>query len=155
MPKTEIFFLDRQDQRITDRVTGTPNVYATVAIGGLEVISAQPAIVDTGADFCVTVFALIPALVIAPLAISFIITSLHAHHFILLEDSAGEIKKVSDTNLAQIYIAAGTLIVTTVSAMSTIWIAWRGDRRQSHEFELKIQQLQLQLDETRKLKDFG
>jgi hypothetical protein len=53
MPKTEIFFLDRQDQRITDRVTGTPNVYATVAIGGLEVISAQPAIVDTGADFCV------------------------------------------------------------------------------------------------------
>lgn len=54
MPKTEIFFLDREDQpTAADRVTGTPNVNATVVINGIEVISGQPAIVDTGADFCV------------------------------------------------------------------------------------------------------
>ena len=49
-----------------------------------------------------------------------------------------------------VYVAISTLVVTTASAISTIWLAWRGDRRQSREFELKIQQLQLQLNEARK-----
>jgi hypothetical protein len=49
-------------------------------------------------------------------------------------------------------ITFGTFIVSTISAISTVWLAWRGDRRQSHEFELKIQQLQLQLQEARELK---
>jgi hypothetical protein len=53
VPKTEIFFLDRNYQPTTDRVTGTPSVYATVAIDGLEVMSGRPAVVDTGADFCI------------------------------------------------------------------------------------------------------
>jgi predicted aspartyl protease len=53
MPKTEIFFLDRNYQLTTDRVTGTPSVYATVAIDGMEVMSGRPAVVDTGADFCI------------------------------------------------------------------------------------------------------
>ena len=53
MPETEIFFLDRNYQPTTDRVTGTPNVNATVLIDGMEVLSAQPAVIDTGAEFCV------------------------------------------------------------------------------------------------------
>ena len=53
MPKTEIFFLDRNYQPTTDRVTGAPSVYATVTIGGMEVMSGQPAVIDTGADFCI------------------------------------------------------------------------------------------------------
>lgn len=53
MPSTEIFFLDRDGQPTPDRVTGTPNVNATVTIDGVEVMSGQPAIVDTGTDFCV------------------------------------------------------------------------------------------------------
>ena len=53
VPKTEIFFLDRDYQPAIDRVTGTPSVYATVAIDGMEVMSGRPAVVDTGADFCI------------------------------------------------------------------------------------------------------
>ena len=49
----EIFFLDRNYQPTTDRVTGTPSVYATVAIDGMEVMNGRPAVVETGADFCV------------------------------------------------------------------------------------------------------
>jgi hypothetical protein len=48
MPKTEIFFLDRNYQLTTDRVTGTLSVYATVAIDGMEVMTGRPAVVDTG-----------------------------------------------------------------------------------------------------------
>jgi hypothetical protein len=39
-----------------------------------------------------------------------------------------------------------------VSTVSTLWLAWRGDKRQSREFELKIAQLQLELDEAKKSK---
>ena len=53
MPKTEIFFLDRNYQLTTDRVTSTPSVYATVEIDGMEVMSGRPAVVDTGTDFCI------------------------------------------------------------------------------------------------------
>jgi hypothetical protein len=53
VPKIEIFFLDRNYQPTTDGVTGTPSVYATVAIDGMEVMSGRPAVVDTGADFCI------------------------------------------------------------------------------------------------------
>ena len=49
----EIFFLDRNDQPTTDRVTGTPCVYATVAIDGKEVMYGRPAVIDTGSDFCI------------------------------------------------------------------------------------------------------
>jgi len=53
VPKTKIIFLDREDQPTTDRVTGRPSVNATVVIDGTEVMSAQPAVVDTGSEFCV------------------------------------------------------------------------------------------------------
>jgi hypothetical protein len=53
MPTIPIIFLDREDQPTNDTVIGTPNVHVTVAIGGQDVISGQPAIVDIGADFCI------------------------------------------------------------------------------------------------------
>jgi predicted aspartyl protease len=53
VPTIEIIFLDRNDQPTSDRVTGRPSVCATVAIDGMEVLSAQPAVVDTGAEFSV------------------------------------------------------------------------------------------------------
>ena len=52
----------------------------------------------------------------------------------------------------QFFLAVGTLLLTTVSTVSTLWLAWRGDKRQSREFELRIEQLQLQLEETKKTK---
>jgi hypothetical protein len=42
-----------------------------------------------------------------------------------------------------------TLIVTAIGATSTILLGWRSERRQSDEFKLKIQQLELQLAETK------
>jgi hypothetical protein len=52
MPTIPIFFLDRDGQRTDDTVIGTPNVNVSITIGDQEVICAQPAIVDIGADVC-------------------------------------------------------------------------------------------------------
>src|SRR5262245_7116355 len=53
----------------------------------------------------------------------------------------------------QFLVAAGTFLLTMVSTVSTVLLAWRGDKRQSREFELKIEQLQLQLEEAKKSKN--
>jgi hypothetical protein len=57
-----------------------------------------------------------------------------------------------DSETKQFFLAVGAFLLTTVSTLSTLWLAWRGDKRQSREFELKIEQLQLQLDEAKKSK---
>jgi hypothetical protein len=46
-------------------------------------------------------------------------------------------------------ISALTLIVTSVSTASNIVLGWRNDRRLDRESQLKIQQLELQLEEMR------
>jgi hypothetical protein len=48
----------------------------------------------------------------------------------------------------EILIPAGTLLVSTVGAIS-IWLAWRKERRDSRESTLKIQQLETQVAELR------
>src|SRR5262249_27475263 len=53
---------------------------------------------------------------------------------------------------AEILIPAGTLLVSTVGTISTIWLAWRKERRDSREYTLKIQQLEMQLTELRATK---
>ena len=53
---------------------------------------------------------------------------------------------------AEILIPAGTLLVSTVGAIS-IWLAWRKERRDSREYTLKIQQLEMQLTELRATKN--
>ena len=55
-----------------------------------------------------------------------------------------------DSETKQFFLAVATLLLTTVSTVSTLWLAWRGDKRQSREFELE--QLQLELDEAKKSK---
>src|SRR5262249_43376208 len=50
---------------------------------------------------------------------------------------------------AEILIPAGTLLVSTVGTISTIWLGWRKERRDSREYTLKIQQLENQLAELR------
>jgi hypothetical protein len=50
----------------------------------------------------------------------------------------------------EILIPAGTLLVSTVGTISTIWLAWRKERRDSREYTLKIQQLEMQLSELQK-----
>jgi hypothetical protein len=52
-------------------------------------------------------------------------------------------------NYPTLIVAIGTFVMTAISGISTIWLAWRSEGRQSREFELKVQQLQLQLDEAR------
>jgi hypothetical protein len=47
-------------------------------------------------------------------------------------------------------ISLGTLFVSMIGTTSTILLGWRADRRQSDEFKLKIEQLELQLREARK-----
>ena len=42
-----------------------------------------------------------------------------------------------------------TLIIATIGTTSTILLGWRADARQSQEFKLKIEQLELQLVEAR------
>jgi hypothetical protein len=49
-------------------------------------------------------------------------------------------------------VGIGTLLVSLASAASTIWLGWRNDGRQTREFGLKIQQLELQLEEAQKAK---
>ena len=49
---------------------------------------------------------------------------------------------------AEILIPAGTLLVSTLGTIS-IWLAWRKERRDSREYTLKIQQLEMQLTELR------
>lgn len=46
-------------------------------------------------------------------------------------------------------ISTCTLIVTTTGTISALVLGWRGDRRQSQEFRLKIEQLELQIAEMR------
>jgi hypothetical protein len=41
------------------------------------------------------------------------------------------------------------LIVSAVGVYSSVRLGWRADRRQSEEFKLKIEQLELQLAEAR------
>ena len=53
---------------------------------------------------------------------------------------------------AEILIPAGTLLVSTVGMIS-IWLAWRKERRDSREYTLKIQQLEMQLTELRATKN--
>jgi hypothetical protein len=43
-----------------------------------------------------------------------------------------------------------TLLVTVIATSSSILLGWRADRRQSVEYKLKIEQLELQLVEARK-----
>jgi hypothetical protein len=54
-------------------------------------------------------------------------------------------------------IAAGTFVVAAMSALGTFLLGWRNDRRQdrqdqrqAREFELKIQQLQMELEKARR-----
>src|SRR5262249_40131758 len=54
---------------------------------------------------------------------------------------------------AEILIPAGTLLVSTVGAISMIWLAWRSERRESQEYTLKIQQLEMQVAELRATKN--
>lgn len=46
-------------------------------------------------------------------------------------------------------ISTCTLVVTTTGTLSALVLGWRGDRRQSQEFRLKIEQLELQIAEMR------
>jgi hypothetical protein len=46
--------------------------------------------------------------------------------------------------------SALTSLVAMVGTASTVLLGWRSDRRQSQEFRLKIEQLELQLAETRR-----
>jgi hypothetical protein len=41
------------------------------------------------------------------------------------------------------------MIVSGIGTASTILLGWRADRRQAKEFKLKIEQLELQLQEAR------
>jgi uncharacterized membrane protein YhaH (DUF805 family) len=53
---------------------------------------------------------------------------------------------------AEILIPAGTLLISTVGAIS-IWLAWRKERRDSREYTLKMQQLEMQVAELRATKN--
>jgi hypothetical protein len=46
-------------------------------------------------------------------------------------------------------IATLVMIVSGIGTASTILLGWRADRRQAKEFKLKIEQLELQLQEAR------
>ncbi len=47
-------------------------------------------------------------------------------------------------------VSACAVCVTTVGTASTVILGWRNERRQSAEFRLKIEQLELQLAEARR-----
>jgi L-asparagine transporter-like permease len=53
--------------------------------------------------------------------------------------------------LATFWLAVSTLtaVIALIGSASTIILGWRADRRQSAEFRLKIEQLELQLAEAR------
>ena len=51
--------------------------------------------------------------------------------------------------LATLCISFLALIVSGIETTSSVLLGWRADRRQSDEFKLKIQQLELQLAETK------
>jgi membrane-bound ClpP family serine protease len=48
-----------------------------------------------------------------------------------------------------VLISSLTLLIAMIGTTSTIILSWRADRRQSEEFKLKIQQLELELAEAR------
>jgi hypothetical protein len=48
-----------------------------------------------------------------------------------------------------VLISGGTLLISTVGTISTIWLAWRNEARESREAALKIQQLEMQVTELR------
>jgi hypothetical protein len=58
---------------------------------------------------------------------------------------------VLDASLAVI-ISGVTCLVSTVGAFSTMFLAWRLDRRQSRETELRIAQLQIEVERSRQVK---
>jgi hypothetical protein len=41
-------------------------------------------------------------------------------------------------NYPMVIVALGTFAMTAISGISTIWLAWRSEGRQSREFELKL-----------------
>jgi hypothetical protein len=48
-----------------------------------------------------------------------------------------------------VLISGGTLLISTVGTISTIWLAWRNEARESREYALKIQQLEMEVTELR------
>lgn len=46
-------------------------------------------------------------------------------------------------------LSAATFILSAVGTASTVLLGWRNDRRQSREFGLKIEQLEMQLANAR------
>jgi len=48
-----------------------------------------------------------------------------------------------------VLISSLTLLIAMIGTTSTIILSWRADRRQSEEFKLKIQQLELELAEAK------
>lgn len=50
---------------------------------------------------------------------------------------------------APIIISALLAMSTLISTISTIWLAWRSERRGSREFDLRIEKLEMELKEAR------
>jgi hypothetical protein len=46
-------------------------------------------------------------------------------------------------------IATITCVVSTISTVSSLWLSWRADRRQSREMDVKLTQLQMDLERQR------
>jgi hypothetical protein len=47
------------------------------------------------------------------------------------------------------YLSLAALCISAVGTVSTVILGWRNERRQSAEFKLKIEQLELQLAQAR------
>ena len=46
-------------------------------------------------------------------------------------------------------VSFGTLLITAVGTASTVLLGWRNEKRQSAEFQLRIQQLEIELAKAR------
>jgi hypothetical protein len=55
-----------------------------------------------------------------------------------------------DISTITLFISFFSLLVAMIGTSSTIMLGWRADRRQTAEYKLKIEQLELQLGEARK-----
>jgi hypothetical protein len=62
--------------------------------------------------------------------------------------SLGESSSGAGTAIA-LAVSVIALLVATIGTASTIILGWRADRRQTEEFKLRIQQLEMQLAEAR------
>ena len=62
---------------------------------------------------------------------------------------SSDLSATNYVGLFAVLISVVTLIVATVGTAFTIMLGWRADRRQNEEFKLKIEQLELDLDEAR------